>query len=346
MSLTQKEEKILKSIVVPSENNPHAPEFPPGNPKFPATATYKIEVPGFSDVWLKDESINPTGTHKDRMAWEIIVTYKQFLLAKKQGIIPRLPELSILSSGSAALAIQSQLRKYGLPNLRVLIDANTKPKITNYLKKIGCMIFKRNLGKKLLNWEDILRLTENSDGFDITSNEAYDPTIRFYDWMSYEIINSNAEFVFIPFGTGQLYENIMNIVKRELTYKFKDPRFKGRKNDLRKCSFLGATTFDPKSKADKLYAPFLPFANYSKQWIKYYIYTNTAGKMSSVYSVKEKYLDKAIRVAEDNGINCEPSGIAGLALMLQMKNSLPKNKKMLIVNTGKTKFPDQKWEKS
>src|SRR3989338_7123 len=104
MALTSKEEKILKSIRVPSENNPNKPEFPPDDPKFPATPTYKIEVPGFSNVWLKDESVNPTGTHKDRMAWEMVVTYKQFLLAKKGGAIKKLPKLSILSSGSAALA--------------------------------------------------------------------------------------------------------------------------------------------------------------------------------------------------------------------------------------------------
>jgi len=72
MELSEKEKKILNSIRVPSENDPNRPEFPGDNPKFPATPTYKIKVPGFSDVWLKDESHNPTGTHKDRMAWILI----------------------------------------------------------------------------------------------------------------------------------------------------------------------------------------------------------------------------------------------------------------------------------
>ena len=85
MALSAKEEKVLKSIVVASENDPNNPEFPPENPKFPATPTYKIDVPGFSNVWLKDESQNPTGTHKDRLAWEMVVTYSQLLLAKKAG---------------------------------------------------------------------------------------------------------------------------------------------------------------------------------------------------------------------------------------------------------------------
>ncbi len=338
MPLTSTEEKILKSIKVPSENDPNAPEFPPNNPKFPATPTYKIEVPGFKNVWLKDESINPTGTHKDRMAWEMVVSYKQFLLAKKHGFIKELPKLSILSSGSAALAIQTQLKRYGLPNLHVLMDIHTDQSITKKLKGMECKLYMCDTTAQMLHWDDILRLTDNQNGFDVTSNEAYDPTIRFYDWMSYEIINNNADYVFIPFGTGQLYENVMNIVKRELTYHVSDPRFKGNKKILRNCSFLGAGVTNPKTKADKLYAPFLPFTNYSKQWIKYYICTGIAGKMSSVYSVEEKYIDQALGIAELNNINCEPSGAAGLALMLQMKNKLAKNGKMLVVNTGKTKI--------
>lgn len=45
-----------------------------------------------------------------------------------------------------------------------------------------------------------------------------------------------------------------------------------------------------------------------------------------------------MEIAVSQGINCEPSGISGLALMLQMQENLPKDKKMLIVNTGKTKL--------
>src|ERR1700675_1312055 len=106
--LSESEKSILNSIIVASENDPLKPEFPADNPKFPATPTYKINIEGFSNVWLKDESKNPTGTHKDRMAWEIVVTYRDFLLAKKRGRLQgELPQMSLISSGSAAIAIQS-----------------------------------------------------------------------------------------------------------------------------------------------------------------------------------------------------------------------------------------------
>jgi len=44
MSLTPKEQKILDSIIVRSDNDPSNPEFPADDPKFPATPTYQIEV--------------------------------------------------------------------------------------------------------------------------------------------------------------------------------------------------------------------------------------------------------------------------------------------------------------
>lgn len=340
MLLSSKEEKILKSIVVASENDPKHPEFPVDDPKFPATPTYKIKVPGFSDVWLKDESVNPTGTHKDRMAWEIIVTYRDFLLAKKRGQIKgALPVMSLISSGSAAMAIQTQLRKYKLPSLKVLVDTNLDPDIKKVLSDLGCEIHKTDLSKKSLKWKGILTLTHNPRGLDITSNEALDPTTRFYDWLSYEIINSSPEFCFIPFGTGNLYENILNINKKEVSTKHHDPRFKGSIKILRGCNFIGATTNNPKSKADKLYSPHLPFVHFDEQWIRFYQLAGFCGSGSEVILLKENYLNQALDLAMSQGIECEPSGIAGLAMMLQISNKLPKDKKMLIVNTGKTKYP-------
>ena len=88
MAIEKKEENILKSIIVPSENDPKKPEFPPSNPHWPSTPIIKINVSGFQNIFVKDESVNPTGTHKDRMAWEMVVTYKQLLLAKKDGKYP------------------------------------------------------------------------------------------------------------------------------------------------------------------------------------------------------------------------------------------------------------------
>jgi hypothetical protein len=230
--------------------------------------------------------------------------------------------------------------RYKLPNLKVLIDIDFIEQIVlKALKKMGCEIYETDLAKKPLTWREILILTHNPNGFDITSNEALDPTTRFYDWMSYEIINNSPDYAFIPFGTGNLYENVLNIIKKEVSTQIHDPRFKGDIKILRNCNFIGATTNNPKSKADKLYSPHLPFVHYDEQWIRFYKHAGFCGSESAVHLIKEEFLDKAMEIVASQGVTCEPSGVAGLALMLQMKNKLPKNKKMLIVSTGKTKIP-------
>jgi len=335
--LDEKEEDILRSIVVASENNPRRPEFPPGNPRFPSTPTYRIEVPGFKNVWLKDESVNPTGTHKDRLAWEIIVTYRYFLQSKRDGQAQgELPQMSIISSGNAAVAIQAMLSHYRLPSLKVLADNNLASEKIEAMQLLGCEIYKTDLSKRVLGWPDILELTSNQNGFDITSSEALDPTTRFYDWMSYEIVNNNPDYCFVPFGTGNLYENILNINKKEVITDTHDPRFKGNPEILRRCNYFGATTNDPKSKvADFLYSPHLPFAHYNEQWIRLYRQAGYCGSLSDVHIVQERFIDEALTLAKQLNITCEPSAMSGLALMLQLKDSLPRDKKMLVVSTGK-----------
>jgi len=337
--LTKNEEKILKSIIVASENDPLKPEFPANDPKFPATPTYKIKVPGFDNVRLKDESYNPTGTHKDRMARELVVTYRNFLIAKKNWLIEWwLPHMSIISSGSAAVAIQTMLKKYDLPNLKVLLDVHMDKNILDSLKKIWCEIYTTDLTKKELSPQEILLMTNNAKWIEITSSQALDPSTRFYDWLSYEILNNNPDYCFIPFGTGVLYENILNVNKQIVTSLNTDPRFKWDKKILMRCNFIGATTNNPTTKATKLFSAHLPFTHFNEQRINTYRHSWYCWPESNVYVLQEHYVDEAMKIAESQKIKCEPSGVAWLALLLQMKDQIPKNKKILIVNTGKTKY--------
>lgn len=79
--------------------------------------------------------------------------------------------------------------------------------------------------------------------------------------------------------------------------------------------------------------------HFDEQWIKVYWYAGLCGSESDVLPVREEHIDAALEIAASQGISSEPSGIAGLALMLQMKDRLPRDKKMLIINTGKTRIP-------
>lgn len=333
-----RDKEILSSIRIASEDNPNRPEFPADNPKFPATPTYKIDIPGFNNIWFKDESYNPTGTHKDRMAWEMVVTYRDFLRSKIRGHIKKLPQMSIITAGTAGFAIQTQLKKYGLPPLKCLLDTDTDPLILKNLREIGCEIYQVDLSKKELTWKEILSLTDNSHGIDITSAGGLSPTFRFYDWLSYEIINNSPQYCFIPFGTGNLYENVLNLTKREITTSHHDPRFQGDIEILRECHFIGATVNNPKSKAINLYSPHLPFVNFNEQWIKIFRDSGHCGEKSDVSIIQEDYLLEAIELAKKLNISAEPSGLGGLAMFLQKRKEIPKDAKILIVSTGKTKY--------
>ena len=129
-------EKLYNSIQVPSNNDPSKPEFPPApfyKPQFPASSTYRLEVEGFSNVWIKDESSNPSGTHKDRLAWEVVIKYKALLESIKYQNNRELPQMSIISSGGAATAIQNLFNVFHIPvRLKVLIDyqLDTKMKLS------------------------------------------------------------------------------------------------------------------------------------------------------------------------------------------------------------------------
>ncbi len=337
--LSQKEQIILDSIEVHSDNDPLRPEFPYKDPKFPATPTLSFVVPGFSNVFVKDESGNSTGTHKDRMAWEMIVMYRDLLIAKSKGLYEgEIISLSLISSGSAATAIQSLLLEFNLPPLKVLLDYKISQDIKSHLQAIGAEVYEIDLSLKKLNTEEILELTNNTEGMDITSSTVIDPNHRFYDWMSYEIVNESPDYCFLPYGSGVLFNNVLNVSKKEITEIKCDPRFKGDTERLSHCHFLGATTQNPSTNADKLWSPFLPFTNTDLQWFKWLKKLGYCGKKSGVYQFQEEYLYPALNIFEQNNIEVEPSGAAGLALLLQMRKEIPKNSKILIVSTGKLKL--------
>ena len=128
--------------------------------------------------------------------------------------------------------------------------------------------------------------------------------------------------------------------KQEITSLQHDPRFSGNVKKLRDCSFIGATTNNPESLANKLYSPHLPFSHYNERWLKTYKDRGLCGRESNVYAVGEQFIREAqvIIESQDRKIQSEPSALAGLGLMLQMKDQLPRDKKILIVSTGYTKL--------
>lgn len=306
-------------------------------PKFPITPVIPIHIPGFSSVLVKDESKNPTWTHKDRMAREIVSIYKEIILQKlSKGIHDSLPHFSIISAGSAAYAIQTQLKQFWLPALRVLLDTTTPPQKREQLRSIWCLLYFIDFQNNVLSSEDILIYTDNINWFDITSNKAFDGESRFYDWLSYEIINEQADFIFVPYGTGQLFENIITINKHIVLQIHDTTLCTLSPEETKNTHYLWSTTNDPLSKATKLYAPFRPFTTSSPERVKLHALRWFCGNQSQIYEFEEKYLDEAMHIFQNHSIQAERSAVAWLALFLQKKDQIDPNKKILIVSTGKS----------
>jgi hypothetical protein len=225
------------------------------------------------------------------------------------------------------------------------MDNKAAVSIKESLNKLGCTIYETDLTDKLLKPEDIKLLTENWDGIDITYRETLDPNLdNYYDWLSYEIINQEPEFCFIPFGTGDLFINILNIVKKEYFSSFlhkPDPRFSGSIDKLKNCNFIGARTQNKDSILDKLYSSFLPTYSEYVKYINELISYSCVGKKTTIKELDEKYAFAAVELGNKLNLNFEPSGLAGLAMFLQIKEYLPAKSKILIINTGKTKTAEQ-----
>jgi hypothetical protein len=327
--------EILDDLTIPSFNNPDKPEFPPRpffTPSFPASATFQIQVPGFTNVWLKDESTNPTGTHKARMAWEVLIKAKRY----------NIKEISLISSGSAAVAIQHFFNLYRVNTvLKVLVDHRLKPEIKQSLRNMGCVVYETDLAQKPLTGTEIKAITENTTGIDITYREILDRyNDNYYDWLSYEILNESPQHCFIPFGTGDLFVNVLIIAEREFNnriYKH-DPRFRGAINVISQCNFYGSTTRNSNSRLDKLFSYHLPSLKDYYDYINSLISNQRIGQNSSILELEEEFIEEAIGLAQRQGIACEPSGIAGLALLLQNRVDIAADDKILIVNTGRTNY--------
>jgi threonine dehydratase len=327
---------IYENIVVPQEDDPRHPEFPPYSPRFPATPMESYDFFG-RNVFIKDESHNPTGSHKDRWALEILYEYKKKIgkALETKGSKVKLRSASMISSGSGALALQHQLRLRDLPNLRVVM-ANNRPNelIATRLRTFGAIVVRHDLDTEELDDKQVLKITKNENGFDVTTRNLEDPHRKnFYDWLCYEILSATVKHIFVPVGTGDLFANIIGVIHDEVSGRKNDPRLKGA--PVKDISVYGATTRNEKSQMDKLYAKYRPtLREVNKLLSEYKEKKRSLGPNSEIFEVSEERAEEAYQWAQTKQIRTEHSGCAGLALFLEMKDKIPVKDRIAVVNTG------------
>jgi cysteine synthase len=332
---------ITDNIYVPAQETPLNPEFPPDSPRFPATPTIPVEIEG-RVVLVKDESKNPTGTHKDRWAWEMIVRYKNWFEKQESdlGSNLRVPRYSMISSGSAAIALQSLLRTRLLPDLRVVMDLKrTDDRIISRLESLGAKTYLVNLDDHPLSQAEVLAITDNVDGYDVTPRHADEPfDNRYYDWLAYELLNEHPRHIYVPFGAGGLFANVIYVIHAERMGR-RDPRLQIDPSELVGVNVYGATSEDPQTRMHMLYARFRPTRSGIDQAVADFIKMGTLGERSGIFAVTDDEARHVSSALPGCGIRTDLSGVAGLALYVAKAPSVPPGEKILVVNTGCVYFP-------
>jgi Pyridoxal-phosphate dependent enzyme len=336
-------EVMLKDLEVPEVDDPLYPEYPPLNPRFPATPTRPIRLSG-RVVWVKDEGdpANPTGSFKDRAAHEYRLGYKKLLREQLEKGSPYvLPSCSIISSGSMGLAVQYAFLLSKLPNLNILMDRRrTRRDTIGILQRHFARVHLTDLSEKELSKEEVCERTENPGGIDLTIRGMSDVVSRaLYDWLGYELLLFKPKHVFFPFGGGDAVANFAHLVHSEIKNDRYDRRLIHGTESLQNVNIYGATTNDPKSQMDKLYAPYRPAREEIEGFIERCKKEGTIGPHSGIFTVSDESAIRAAHALTDKCIATEISGSAGAGLFLEMHRKIPLNERVMIVNTGRFYLP-------
>lgn len=192
---------------------------------------------------------------------------------------------------------------------------------------IGCEVYATDLESHALSPVDILKLTDNDGGLEITSNMAIKPYENYYQDIAASLSMLDSGYIFVPYGTGHLYGSF---VFNEI---FSEPS---------SINIIGGKTNSKNSKADKLYAPFNPFSSVNENFVKTKIAMNKIGKYSSIVDFKETSLNEAINMAKRHSFDLESSALGGLAAMIDIFEELiiGKNDNIIVIVTGKSRIYD------
>ncbi len=352
------EAEILKQIPYPLFMNRELverfaaiPLYESNNPKKPEWRETPVILAdlsryGYGIVLIKDESdkrSNPTGTFKDRLAWEVDTIYREMAISldANPGIDPRrvrVPRFSIITNGNAGLALAKMFEKYWLPPVKLLIDTSCPEERVGILLKQYADVYRADLRGELGD-KDIRKLTNNSSGIEIDSSiRCLDLNSVAYDWHVFEALNQGADKIFVPYGSGLLFENYLTWQRMigRMSGNI-DPRLKVPQGAVPSMNIMAA---EPRmivnSSADKLVKYHNPFAISSESDWRVMKKLGLSGHETGKYRVPEEYIDEAYRIMS-KFVPCEKSSSAGLALYLFQYDMgmISPDEKCLAINTGK-----------
>lgn len=363
------EAQVLKEVTSPlfltneliekwGDGIPTYTEADPNAPEWKATPLKRLDLSAFhlgDNVYIKDESdrgSNPTGTIKDRPAWELATLYRDYAravyLKMRAGTIQKsalgtmpIPRLSLITAGNEGRAVAECFARYDLPPPKLIIGTDTKKGVVDALVKLRADVYAVDLTKPLTP-EDILHVSHNAGGIDITSTRAIEPASVFYDWHVHEVFNEQPDEIYVPYGSGRLMENYLVWQERTIRNDAKGERDKRLDKGVNVKQVIGVDVFGAEpathpSVADKLSAQFKPFLIFRDDDVRALRSLEFTGKDSGTEKVEEGRITEAYEILTRSGIEAEPSAAAGLALYIDRyeKGFVRPGSKSVVVNTGR-----------
>lgn len=248
-------------------------------------------------VFIKDESVNPNGTIKDRRSAVVLREANKYKVDK----------LVLITSGNngyslAQHAIASPVKVICVVNRRI------HPSIKRNLETVAYQVIEHNLDHKILRPEEIVafaREREEEVIWDVTNGyeDAYDSVVE-------EILRSSTpSHVVVPVGSGGIYMGFLQAVER--------------RKQSAKVIGIGSRSSSV-SIADKLTTPWTPYA-------KALDYNH--GRGHTIYRISEEAVKRA-HYRYQNVVPCEPSSSVVFSVFEQ-HNFGPQDT-VVLINTGKS----------
>lgn len=321
------------------------------------TPIIKADLGAFSYgvVYIKDEGTNVFGTSKARLAWEAI---KPFGLQGREIVLQTKPNrnpthYSLITNGNSGATLAQMSALHGTPPLNMLIHYDLTERGLEYLKTQHANLFIADLSSRPLSGSEILRLTRNPNGIELTSEFISEAHANLYDWHVHEVFNRAAEInpqgplsVYVPYGTGRLFENYALWQRRTARndfYQTKDPRLKTSPESVYRASIRGSAPVDEDSVAQMLTCKFNPYVRVQQVDVQTLLEQGHTGPKTGIVHVDESYIVQAHRIM-NRFVKAEPSAAASLALYMQdfdralEKTGKPPEGIALIVSTGCGQF--------
>lgn len=189
---------------------------------------------GLKNVYIKDESVNKTGTIKDRRNERVIQE------AARLGV----DKLVLITSGSNGYSLATLAKKANI-KIVCIVEKEIDSKVFTKLSKVAYHVIPLNLSEKILRTEEIIAFARERDDeviWDVTNGyeDAYYPIVK-------EILSEipSPDFIVTPLGSGGIFVGVINALQ---TLKLGT-----------KVIGLGPSTTQ-RSFADKLNTPWSPYA--------------------------------------------------------------------------------------